>query len=564
MNNEKQSSKDELQVLEHLYERRSHELKSIELLVKQKVLETQKYIDFCGDDLSYENLKNVLTEKLNESENKMSEARKRVKDIRLQKNQLTDKKIEADQITKSTVDSSHEIKQITTLINQHKSELEIKSKAVNNKKEEFKLQQNELEKYKSEAATTQKFLDNSKRKLDELNREKANLKQQQNNLSKGTEANRHLIKDIKSSLNQSVLQTLEKENEHLQILLNQATSNLPINIEETISQEELDPIYKDQITTAKSKLSNIKQTFSEVQKKFEESRKSHKIEMNDLRLKLDNLKKKNNMIRSSIESIESSIPQTLSPLTKELEFWRNKVENSTKNAKENEEKINFQRNQAELCVSEAEKQTLFLKDELKKITDEIKRLKITNDQKNIEMENIHSNLNELMKSKQSLSIDISAEKSKIDSLNSELNSLNEDIQKSTNELNESEVKYSKELNELKEEMKNKKLQNRNRNVGNQSVLSEIKISDDIQNKNEIQNEHEIRESVTSLENQFKEKKKQLDEINIKYEKTLELQKKFEAALDLIADLQDEEKFLTEELKMIREQFSATLKSLKNK
>ena len=42
MSNDTKSLKDELKILENLYERRSHELKSIELLVKQKVAENEE------------------------------------------------------------------------------------------------------------------------------------------------------------------------------------------------------------------------------------------------------------------------------------------------------------------------------------------------------------------------------------------------------------------------------------------------------------------------------------------------------------------------------------------
>ncbi|KAK8885774.1 hypothetical protein M9Y10_041228 [Tritrichomonas musculus] len=563
MTTETPNSKDELQTLEHLYERRTHELKSIKLLVKQKSEETQKYFDFCGDNPTYDKLKNILTDKLNESENKISEARKRVRDIRLQKKILSDKKTEADQITKSTVSSSQEIQQLNTSITQLNSEFETKSKQIDKKREEFKMYKNELEKYKSEVTTTQRFLDNSKKNYEELLKEKAKLKQQQINLSTGTESNNILIKEIKSSINPAVIQTLQKENEHLLILLNQATANLPIEIEETIVQQDLDPIYQEQINTSKIKLSNLKQTLVDSQKKFDEARKTHKIEMNDLRLKLDNLKKKNNMIRTSIESIESSIPQTLAPLTKELEMWRNKVEKASKSAKENEQKINQQRDQAEQDVLDAEKQSLILKDELKRIREDIKRQTITNDQKNIEMENSNSNLGELYKSKQSLSNDVTEAKQKIKELTDESDHLSTQIQDLTKELNESEIKYSKELNQLKDEIKNQpKLSKASSSSSsqNKNFLNEIKNSNEIQNENEM----EIRESVASLEAQYNEKKKQLDEVNAKYEKTAELQKKFEAALDLIVDLEDEEKYLTQELKMIREQFEASLNSLKNK
>ncbi|OHT13335.1 hypothetical protein TRFO_16538 [Tritrichomonas foetus] len=540
----------DIQNLEHLYERRTHELKSIKILVQQKIEETQKIIDFCADETpSYEKLKDILADKLSEAEGKLLEARKRVRDVKLKKQKLLSEREEAEQISMSNMESTQEMNELKASTLQLSTEFESKARLVTEKRDELTSKQNELKKYQNELEDTQKLFDETNKKYDNLSLEIQKLNNQKTNLLKGTETTNTLIKDAKASINLSLITSLQNEIDKLQNELKQTPTNF-YDEPEIIDQDDLDDVYKEQINSMKMKISKLKSSFADSKEKYQKSQKIHKMEMNELRIQLNNLKKSNNMIRSSIEAVESSIPQTLSPLTKELELWRNKVDNASKLAKENEQKINQQRQQAELELSEAEKQLFVLQDETTKLRAQLKQQKITNVQKQNEIEQLCSNLKDLQSLKETLVKEYEESKIKIQQFEQELKDLNNQVEKETKEMNEIEQKYSNELNQLKEKVAEK-----------QTLLKDMP---DIDVGTSDMNEGEIRNSVVALEKEYAEKKKQLQEIEESYTSTAELQKKFEAALDLITELEDEEKFLIDELKMIRQQFAASIRQLKNK
>ena len=134
-----------LKNLEQLANRRSDELKSIKVLTKQKMEETKKFIDLIGDnEISYENLQRALQTKLGDAENELLEARKRVRDLRLKKQQLQNEKNEAEHISSSTVESTEEISKIEKSIEQLSAEFSQKNEKVDEKRKELASKKEEL------------------------------------------------------------------------------------------------------------------------------------------------------------------------------------------------------------------------------------------------------------------------------------------------------------------------------------------------------------------------------------------------------------------------------------
>lgn len=546
---------NELSSLQQLFERRTHELKSMKLLVKQKEEETKDFYYFCGDNPTYQRLQDILSDKLTESENQLNDQKKRIRDLRQKKNELATDKLEANRLSITATELSKETNNLTQSISRLSSEFNVKSQQIDQKKKELFLKQKELENIEKQLTEAQKLVNSSKEVESKLIQEKKMLEQQKKNLTDSTQETKNRSQKLKSSINPSILQEMQKESTNLTLLLEQ-TEILPIETSNLINENDLDPIFKDQIDSMNAKVQNLKQKLIESQNKFDDNRKRHKIQMNEYRIKLENLKKSNNTVKNSIESIEYSIPQTLAPLTRELEMWRSKVDQASKESKENEQSINQRRIEIETSLSNSEKQILSLQENLNKINHQIKQQKDENEQKNQELQVLRNNLNNLVELEQSLQNGISDMKTQISTLNVEISSVNEAIQKNQAEMKETESSYALELSKMKEESQKMK----SKPIKQQSKAENERLSTPLDHWE--CNDSSIKDSVISLQKELEVKKKQLEETNEKYQKIADMQKRFHAAVDLIADLDSEEKCLIDELKMIRKQFEVSIQTLR--
>jgi chromosome segregation ATPase len=75
------------------------------------------------------------------------------------------------------------------------------------------------------------------------------------------------------------------------------------------------------------------------------------------------------------------------------------------------------------------------------------------------------------------------------------------------------------------------------------------------------NESEIRESVEALEREHASLTAEVEDLGVQFDRSESTRMKIEAAMDLITEMDDEEAFMTNELKMLRTQFAATIKML---
>ena len=78
------------------------------------------------------------------------------------------------------------------------------------------------------------------------------------------------------------------------------------------------------------------------------------------------------------------------------------------------------------------------------------------------------------------------------------------------------------------------------------------------------NEDEIKESVKVLEAEYAKQLERAEGIRARHMEHMQTKAKLEAAIKLIAELEDEEEFLKEDLRTIRKEFPSTIRMLKNR
>lgn len=78
------------------------------------------------------------------------------------------------------------------------------------------------------------------------------------------------------------------------------------------------------------------------------------------------------------------------------------------------------------------------------------------------------------------------------------------------------------------------------------------------------NEDEIKESVKVLEAEYAKQLERAEGIRARHMEPMQTKAKLEAAIKLIAELEDEEEFLKEDLRTIRKEFPSTIRMLKNR
>ena len=542
------SENDDIPTLENLLERRSHELKTMKALVKQKTEETKKYYSICGENPTFSVLKEVLSTKLTDLETELSDARKRVKNLRQKRQVLTESKTKAGEINQSIQESNEQIKQLNEKISQKGSDIENLRKKIEEKSEICKQKQAEIDTLHAKVAEMQQIRDNAINELNSISEREKNLIQQQTNIRSASQSTKQQIDEIRGSINQQVLADLKQEVETLQKQLDESG----IEQIETFSingVEDLDPVYKTQLDNVSQRVSQLKSAIQSLRADLANDEKKHSIEIAELRAKLENQKQANNYLRTSIEETELQLPQTLGPINREIEQWRAKVDSAAAKAQENEKILNDKREESEKTLREAEKKLESLQDDL------VRAKAITAQQK----QNCFQQEQEI----EQLRKDLAVSESQLSALNDE----SMRYEKESNEIKAKITQANEETAKLTAQLKEEeKTSNTTLAVLKQSVEAaeaEAAKMPETEVVVGVMNEKELKDSVRSLEKELIDREGKVKQLRIKCEESQKTRKQFEAALSLIAELEDEEQALISELKMLRKQFGETLSQLRS-
>jgi len=544
------SNELDLSSLNQLYERRSHELKAVKALVKQKRDETQKYIDLCGDEPNFPLLKEVLSSKLTKLENELNEVRSRVKSLRQRKLDLNVSKEKSSEINILIGENSKVVEDLKQQVLNKTKELEPLREDLAKKAEDFSKKQKEIDTIKNLILDSQQKRDQLVKELKELLEMEKSLQNQQTSLKNAINETKNEINEVKSIISPSSLLELQKEVEKLEQQLGNSdvTESNEIIIQ---SINELDAQYREQIESAMAKLESLQQSFQTLTEKASEEDKQHHLRITESRLKLDRLKQSNNLLRSTIEEMELSIPQTLGPINREIEQWRQKVSFAVQTGKDNEKKLNQQRIHSEELLADSELH-------LKEIQEENVRIKVSIAhhskvlaEKEQELHRIKQVYEETNLKKEKFDEDISKNKNKLQELSNDIIIINEKIKKSENDLSSFQKNAEEELLQL-------------RKLAEELEVKATLIPKEVELNSSFVNEEELRESIKSLEEELVRRESELNLIKTQYDESEKTRLRFETALRLIADLEDEETILKEELRMLRSRFDITIKQLQQR
>ena len=539
---------DDIPSLEKLLERRSHELKTMKALVKQKDEETKQYFAICGDNPTFSVLKDVLSTKLTELETELTEARKRVRNLRQKRQILTESKTKAGEINQSIQESNEQIKNIKAQISEKNQKIDSLQKILEEKSEKCRQKQSEVDNLRAKVAETQQIKDNATNELNSLLEREKSLLQQQTNIRTASQATQKQIDDIRNSINQQALNDLKMEIESLQKQLDESGIETYDSFSIT-TIEDLDPVYKTQLDNVSQRVSQLKNAIQNIRNELQSDEKKHSIEIAELRAKLDTQKQANNFLRTSIEETELQLPQTLGPINREIEQWRIKVDTAAKQAQENEKQLNEKREKSERLLKESESKLDSLQDELlraKAVTTQQNQNCIQQEQ---EIEQIQKDLAVSEAQISSLKDEKKRYEIEIREIQQKIKQADEESKRLSEEYKEQEKKSEETLSVLKQSVEAAEAE------AAKMPESEITVG--------VMNEKELKESVRSLEKDLAQKEATVQELRTKCEESKKTRKKFEAALSLIAELEDEEQAMIGELKMIRKQFNETLTMLRN-
>ena len=539
---------DDIPSLEKLLERRSHELKTMKALVKQKDEETKQYFAICGENPTFSILKDVLSTKLTELEKELSAARKRVRDLRQKRQILTESKTRAGEINQSIQESMEQINHIKAQIAEKSKEVDSLQQVLSEKSNKCREKQSEVDNLRAKVAEMQQIKDNATNEMNSLIEREKSLLQQQTNIHSASQATQKQIEDIRNSINQQTLNDMKIEIESLQKQLDESGIETIESFSIT-TIDELDPVYKNQLDNVSQRVTQLRNAIQNIRNELQSDEKKHSIEIAELRAKLETQKQSNNFLRTSIEETELQLPQTLGPINREIEQWRMKVDMAAKHAQENEKQLNDKREKSERLLKESENKLESLQDELlraKAVTAQQTQNCIQQEQ---EIEQIRKDLAVSEAQISSLKDEQKRYEIEIKETKQRINQAEEESKRLIEVYNDQEKKSEETLSVLKQSVEAAEAE------ASKMPESDINVG--------VMNEKELKESVRSLEKDLSNKEADIQKIRTKCEESRKTRKKFEAALSLITELEDEEQAMIAELKMLRKQFNDTLTMLRN-
>lgn len=532
---------ENLTSLTKLYERRQHELKTIGMSLRQKSNEVQPIFQACGRDCDFCSIQTVLAEKLAEAENGIHESRTRIKELRNKKSALVEDKNKAELLLANANETRRNCGSIKDSIASIQKEIETVKQKILMKKEKIGEKEVEIVKQKSEMESLQQNENDSSKKMCVQMDNESTLQNQLEGLKKSIFNSKQTLKEIQKEIDSNKIASLQSEYKNLTEQLNQANV-YEININDSVEPEDLSPIYKEQINSLTEKIEKLKQSVNEIQNCINDENQKYKLEMSDLRLKLSNLKYDNNILRSNIEEVESSIPQSIGPLNRELDSWRKKVENASQKAKEDEIAIQQKCNESESILED-------IKNKNKSIKRDVANIKASISQQGILNENKKHEINLLNK--------------EILSLKQNKDQIENKLQEILKQIEETSAEEEKLKAKLKQYEDNFPKEDPNKEIKEQIQIIQERIKKLPSNNIETtqMNEDEIVQSVRKLEKEYDNLQTKIKEIRVKHEEYHQMKEKIEAAIRLISDLEEEETYLKDELKMVQEQFAETLQQL---
>lgn len=530
-----------------LLDRRTRELKTLSSLANQKEQEIERYIELCGDNARLSVLQDLLPELLSQREENVVASRRALRDVKERREMTLD--------TRQRLEGVFErIGSLDERMASQKSEIEKIDENIELQKQrnaaalrELSTVQNRNDELTTRLAEQARLLAN-RRKEDNLlkEREKA-LQQQRSNLQFSLATNRTATKDRKDSVDDEVLLRLEAEIAGMKKVFERVTVSL--EAEAVAGEEDLDQVYQDQIGSVSQKVNELRKMLCAMKIKADEEEKIREREIHEKWKVLEELRTANNTVRIRIEDVQASLPEALGQITRELEMWQKKIDEVTKGAKAQERKINAERDAEERRLEVAEECLVQISVEVMRSDATISQQIATNEARRIRNDRMKSDLESLIATRDGLRSEGERAVAEITELRVRITEQKKNVVVDHESIRALETEFRGKIEALETEIRQKE------------VKIESLPGDDVDTS--AMNEDQIRDSVEALGKQLAVKNADIEAIRGEYEQAISLGEKFEAALALIGELEDERGFMTDELNMLREQFAETVRTLEN-
>jgi chromosome segregation ATPase len=517
--------------------------------VRQKTEQCQRYFDICGDAPTNSALREALCSKLTDIDQQMKESRLRIKDLRGEAQDLDERKQEfgilETQISESKkriVDLRSEIDQQTESISSKKVENSPAAKTLS----DAQRRRDEIRLRLSEHA---KLLDSSRSESAALKDRQEKLQEQLFSLQNRISASRKEIADVKQYLSSPVVTNLQKEVSQLEQDLDKACV-VPVVLPDSPGPEDLDRGYTDQIEALSSKVDQLRSVFHNSRAKALEAENAHAATLADRKSQLEALREQNNQLRSQVEATRQAVKESVRPLTQELEMWQQKLQDEKRSADKQERECRGRREQRELEVREADAKLSDLKTELARVRAVVRQQTETNEGKQATNHQTRQELEELRAQSLDLESAIASKTEEIERLKTQIESQTQAMAAKQGEIRERDELLSATIRDLEARI--------------ESTVTRIQALPVSPVATTHMTEDEVRQSFFALEKEFSARTAALAGIHAAYSRAEGLRARFEAALGLMSELEDEEVFMTSELKMLRSQFAETLRALRSR
>ena len=540
---------DELAKLEEIFNDKKNELDGLKKTLNKKAQEVKIYYDICGEDPSFDKLKEVLSYKLSLIEKNIGNTRNRLNVLRLKKKGMENSGNLLVEINDSIEKDNKDIEEIKNKIEEKTKKCEELKEKLRSKMEGFKDKQAEVDELKKKVVESNKRKEGISKQLQDLLNEEAKLKEQHGNLKGEIVSTKKAIEEIKRSMNMSEIQKLEKEIEELQNKVGEPLVEF-IEDENINDIDDLDPLYRNQIEKIKSKIEGLKSQINEMQDQMEKKEMEYQVKISEQKIKLNRLKENNDIVRSNIEEMELSLPKTLAPINREIEQWRIKIDKALAESQKDEELLYVQKSQSEAALLLTEKHHKSLQDEIIKIQSMIDGLKSSNEKKVLEIEKMKEKYDNILSNKRTSEESIMQIEKEITEIEGKIAKNLEECERYNLLIKQENEQSDEEFKTLKEKI----------DAAEHQMLSVPKNRD---SHSGHVNDDELRQSISNLEQSISSKKEALDELRKSYAESEQIRKNFDSALVIISELEDEEVSLIQEVQMIKKTFEESIASLKS-
>jgi chromosome segregation ATPase len=537
----------DLPAIRTLFERRSHELKTIRSIVRQKTEECKRYFELCGDNPTMSELQLALAGKLGDNDGKLKASRSRLKELRQQISDFATRKEEFAALEARISESKLRIGDLRAQIAQ---QTEVISSANLQKSPAAKALsdiQGRRDQLKANSSDRLRVLEASKSEIATLRDRERQLQEQLSNLQNSLSSSKKSVADTKSYISSPLLSNLQKEVDQLERELDKACVT-PVAVPDISGPEDLDQVYTDQITSLSAKVEQLKSVLRNSRARALEIDNSHKTAMSEKRQELETIRDQNNDRRSQIEATRLAIKESIRPLTQELEMWQQKLQDEQRSAESHERELHGRREQFESEIRESEAKLRELTGELTRVKALVRQQIQANEAKQKSGHRLKQEIEGLRGAALGLDSEIAANTEEITRLKGQIEAQGQNAIEKQRELRERDEGFGQTIRDLNTQIEGLEARVRLLPVAD---ITTTRVTED-----------EVRQSVFALEKEFAARTVALATIQSDYEKAEQLRRRFEAALELMTELEDEEMFMISELKMLRVQFAGTLRMLR--